>query len=179
MPIYEFYCKQTHTIYSFLSQRLIDADEVPKCPDDARYKLERMVSVFSVTGRHKERDESGEGPDLDDPRMEAAMAELEGEMSGIDEENPDPRQMGRLMRRMSELTGEPLGGQMEEMVRKMEEGTDLDALEEDFGDAMDDDGLDPPEEGAPAGKAAIRRLLQARRKEPRKDPTLYDWRDYS
>ncbi|MGE9290577.1 MAG: cytochrome C, partial [Puniceicoccales bacterium] len=149
MPIYEFYCKQNNTVYSFLSQRMIGPEEVPICPANPEYGMERMVSAFSVTGRHKERDESGEGPDLDDPRMEAAMAELEGEMAGIDEENPDPRQMGKLMRRMAEITGEPLGGQMEEMVRKMEEGTDLDSLEEDFGDAMDDDGLDAPEEGSP------------------------------
>jgi hypothetical protein len=68
---------------------------------------------------------------------------------------------------------------MEEMVRKMEEGTDIDSLEEDFGDAMDDDGLDAPEEGAASGKAALTRLLRAHRKEPRKDPALYDWRDYA
>ncbi len=178
MPIYEFYCRETNTIYSFLSQRIIGADEVPRCPADARFKMERMVSSFSVTGRHKEREEAAGDADFDDPQLEAAMAELEGEMSGMDEENPDPRQMGRLMRRMAELTGEPLGGQMEEMVRKMEEGADLDALEEEFGDAMDEDGIDAPEEGSPPGKPTLRQLLRAHRREPKKDPNLYDWRDY-
>tara|TARA_R100000027_G_scaffold66167_2_gene61612 strand:- start:597 stop:1133 length:537 start_codon:yes stop_codon:yes gene_type:complete len=178
MPIYEFYCEKTHKIYSFLSQRIIGVDEVPRCPDGEGFEMTRKVSAFSVTGRHKEQDDA-DGPDLDDPRLEAAMAELEGEMSGMDEENPDPRQMGKLMRRMSELTGEPLGGQMEEMVRKMEEGADLDALEEDFGDAMDDDGLDAPVEGGVGGSSALRQFLRARRKEPTKDPELYDWRDYA
>lgn len=179
MPIYEFYCKETHTIYSFLSQRSLSPEEVPRCPDGSSHKLQRMISPFSVTGRHKEREEFGDDMDPDDPRMDAAMAELEKEMSGMDEDNPDPRSMGKLMRRMAEISGEPLGGQMEEMVRKMEEGVDLETLEEDFGEAMDEDGLDAPIEGASSGKAALRRLLQARRKEPRKDPELYDWRDYA
>ena len=184
MPIYEFYCRKTDTVYSFLSPRMIDAGEVPRCPDNPRYKMERVVSGFSVTGRHK--DESGGEPgggDLDDPRMEAAMGELEREMAGMDEENPDPRQMGRLMRRMSDLTGEPLDGTMEEMVRKMEEGADLDALEEEYGDSMDDDGLDAPGgEGAdePGRAETLRRLMRGtRRRSPRKDPTLYDWRDFA
>jgi len=179
MPIYEFYCEKTNTVYSFLSQRMVGQDEIPRCPADARYKMTRLVSPFSVTGRHKEDEGPGEDLDPDDPRMEAAMAELEGEMSGMDEENPDPRQMGRLMRRMAEISGEPLTGQMEEMVRKMEEGKDLDSLEEDFGDAMDDENLDASAEGAETSKSALRRLLRAKRKEPRRDPDLYDWRDYS
>ncbi len=183
MPIYEFYCKKTDTVYSFLSQRMIGTDEVPRCPENGRYKMERVVSPFSVTGRHKES-EGDDGPeaDLDDPRMEAAMAEMEREMSGMDEENPDPRQMGRLMRKMSELTGERLDGSMEEMVRKMEEGTDLDALEEEFGDVMDDDGGDGfGDDGEPtAEQAGLKKLLRAaRRRGPRRDPTLYDWRDYA
>jgi len=180
MPIYEFYCPKTHTVYSFLSPRLIGPEETPRCPDGGNHRLERKVSSFSVTGRHAEKEGPGEDLDPDDPRMEAAMAELEGEMAGMDEDNPDPRQMGRLMRRMAEMTGEPLGGQMEEMVRKMEEGVDLDSLEEDFGDAMDEDGLDAPgDDASPTGRSALRRLLQARRKEPKIDPTLYDWCDYA
>ena len=38
--------------------------------------------------------------------MEAAMSAMEGEFSNVDEN--DPRAMGRMMRRMSELTGEKL-----------------------------------------------------------------------
>jgi len=180
MPIYEFYCRKTDTVYSFLSPRMIASGEVPRCPDNPRYKMERVVSGFSVTGRHK--DEPG-ADEPDDPRMEAAMGELEREMAGMDEENPDPRQMGRLMRRMADMTGEPLDGTMEEMVRKMEEGADLDALEEEFGDSMDDDGLDAPGgEGAddPGRAETLRRLMRgSRRRRPRKDPTLYDWRDFA
>jgi hypothetical protein len=48
----------------------------------------------------------------------------------------DPRQMGRFMRRMSELTGEPLDGEMEEAVRRLESGEDLERVEEDLGDVL-------------------------------------------
>jgi len=183
MPIYEFYCKKTDTVYSFLSQRMIGPDEVPRCPENGRYKMERVVSSFSVTGRHRESNgEDGPEPDLDDPGMEAAMAEMEREMAGMDEDHPDPRQMGRLMRKMSEMTGERLDGSMEEMVRKMEEGTDLDTLEEEFGDVMDDDGGEGFGGGdEPTGdRAGLQKLLRAvRRRGPRRDPALYDWRDYA
>lgn len=181
MPIYEFYCPKNNTVYSFLSQRSISGEEIPRCPADSRFKMERLVSGFSVTGRHAEK-EAGDGlGDMDDSRMEAAMAELESEMSGMDEENPDPRQMGRLMRRMSELTGESLDGQMEEMVRKMEEGQDMEALEEEFGDAMDDEEVGAEEGGdEPSGNDALRKLMRNYRdRGPRKDPVLYDWRDYT
>ena len=32
------------------------------------------------------------------------MAEMENEMSSMNEDNPDPRQLGRLMRKMTEAT---------------------------------------------------------------------------
>ena len=184
MPIYEFFCARNRTIYSFYSPRILREGEVPQCPDNPGWKLERSVSSFSITGRHKEE---GKGGDFgEDDLSEAAMAELEREFSGLDEEHPDPRQMGRLMRRMSEITGEPLDGTMEEMVRKMEEGRELDALEEEMGDLLgDEDGADDEapdtavEKGSPHWEKSLRTALRrARRKTIRKDPELYDIRDY-
>jgi hypothetical protein len=70
--------------------------------------------------------------------MEAAMGAMEGEFANLDEN--DPRAMGRMMRRMSEITGEKLDGEMEEVVRKLEEGADPDALEEQLGGALGDEG---------------------------------------
>lgn len=184
MPIYEFHAPQSDTIYTFYSPRPLGPEEVPLCPANSRYRMERVVSGFSITGRHRDSGE-GEGgdEDLDDPRMEAAMAELEKEMSGLDEENPDPRRMGQLMRRMSEMTGEKLGGRMEEMVRKMEEGKDLEDLEEEFGDELegDDDGFGGEEEdaGGDAPGSLRAALREARRRSgPRRDPELYDYRDF-
>lgn len=187
MPIYEFHAPQNDTIYSFYSPRPLSPDEIPLCPANSRYRMERVVSGFSITGRHKDSGgEEGGEEDLDDPRMEAAMAELEKEMSGLDEDNPDPRKMGQLMRRMSEMTGEKLGGRMEEMVRKMEEGKDLEELEEEFGDELDGDedeglgGLGDDEGGGGDGPASVRAALRKarRRAGPRRDPELYDYRDF-
>lgn len=187
MPIHEFYCKANRTIYSFYSPRILREGEVPRCPDNRRYVLKRMISGFSITGRHKDKNPAAPGEDgdaTDDPRMEAAMAELEREMSSMDEENPDPRQMGHLMRRMSEITGESLDGPMEEMVRKMEEGMDPEALEEDFGDAMEDPDMGSFGDSAGEGEEAARKkglrdlLARARAQSVRRDPELYDIREY-
>ena len=193
MPIHEFLCPENQTIYSFLLRRPIREGEVPRCPENPEWVLQRVLSPFAITGVRRKSREEAEGAgedDLDDPRMERALAEIEREMAGMDEDNPDPRQLGRLMRRMSDLTGEPLGGEMEEMVRRLEEGADPDELEEQFGDALDDGADDPGGAGAfadsePAdasetggAKAALRRAL-LRSRGPRRDPRLYDWSDYA
>src|SRR5690606_2672934 len=99
------------------------------------------VSSFAFVGAtdKAKREGQGEGEfDMDDPRMERAMMEMEREMATMDEENPDPRQLGRLMRKMSEMTGERLDGEMDEMVRRLEAGEDPEKLEEIYGDALGD-----------------------------------------
>lgn len=187
MPIYEFYSPETNKVYSFFARSLAQGQRIPRCPDDPKARMERCVSSFAVTGRAKENEDSPDGADFDDPRMEAAMAQLEREMSGLDEENPDPRQLGHLMRRMSELTGEKLPGQMEEMVRRLELGEDPDRLEEEYGDAFDDDGaMDDADgmgmghagdAGADASEGRVRRWWRRQRGRQR-DPKLYEMGDY-
>jgi len=86
MPIYEYYSADTHKIYSFYARKLVGPDVVPRCPDSGGKKMERVLSPFAITGRAKEKTEElgGEGmPDLD-PRQEAEMMKLAGEMSGMD-----------------------------------------------------------------------------------------------
>jgi hypothetical protein len=141
--------------------------------------MKKMVSGFAVIGRAKKPSADEGGEDLDDPRMEAAMAELEREMSGMDEENPDPRQMGHLMRRMSELTGEKMPAVMEEMVQRLEAGEDPDKLEEEYGDMPEleefgmGEGGENDEEGESGRKSLLRRL-----RGPVRDPELYELKDY-
>jgi hypothetical protein len=99
------------------------------------------------------------------------MSEMEREFSSVDEN--DPRAMGRLMRRMAEMTGEKIDGQMEEVVRKLEEGADPDSLEDQLGDDQSDIGEGGAEsdrglaEKKPRYKTASRSL--------RRDPQLYDY----
>jgi hypothetical protein len=134
MPIYEFYSPETNKVYSFFARSSIGQEVTPRCPDGAAHSMKRVMSGFAVIGRAKESSGEDGDVDLDDPRMEAAMAEMERELAGMDEENPDPRKMGHLMRRMAELTGEKLPDVMEEMVGRLEAGEDPDKLEEEYGD---------------------------------------------
>jgi hypothetical protein len=81
----------------------------------------------------------------------------------------DPRAMGRMMRRMAEATGEPMDGQMEEVVRRLEEGADPESLGEEL--AGDEPG---PGDPAPGGGAAPGRARR-RRAAPQRDPRLHDY----
>ncbi|MGA1205085.1 MAG: cytochrome C [Opitutales bacterium] len=172
MPIFEYYSPATNKVYSFFVRGSLPPGALPRCPDGDQHPMRKLVSGFAVVGRAREMAE--EGGDPDDPRMEAAMAELEREMAGMDEENPDPRQMGHLMRRMSELTGEKMPGVMEEMVGRLEAGEDPEKLEAEYGDLADLEEFDSGEDTPPDGRTSFLRRLRG----PVKDPELYEMSDY-
>ena len=181
MPIYEYYCPQNHTIYQFYAKTLAQGQTVPKCPDNPAFPMRKVVSAFAITGRGGREESAAEnagqggGDDASDPKMDAAMNAMEKEFSSVDEN--DPRAMARMMRRMSELTGEKIDGEMEEVVRKLEEGADPDALEEQLGAGPE--GAEDPlgnEPGAPPADPKERRHRFKRRPiAPRRDPKLYDY----
>ena len=139
--------------------------------------MRNILSPFAVVGSGQKKGAEGlagaapPGPadTAPDARMEAAMGEMEREFSGVDEN--DPRAMGRMMRRMADLTGERIGGEMEEVVRKLEEGADPDSLEDRLGDDAGEAGDRPPATG-PGGS---RHRFRARRGAPVRDPRLYDY----
>jgi hypothetical protein len=182
MPIYEYYCRENHTIYQFYAKTLAHGKTIPKCPDNPSFKLSKMVSAFAISSGGR-KDEAAEpnaaaAAGADDPRMEAAMSAMEQEFSSLDEN--DPKAMARMMRRMSELTGEKIDGEMEEVVRKLEEGADPDSLEDSLGGDADADPDDPYGMGG-AGEAKLddpkegRFRFKVRRAAPRRDPNLYDY----
>jgi hypothetical protein len=193
MPIYEYYCPDNHRIYTFYAKTMAQGQQVPKCPDDPGFRMKKIVSSFAVTGRSRKTEKEGKGAEgaapaagespMEDARMEAAMSAMEGEFANVDEN--DPRAMGRMMRRMSELTGEKLDGEMEEVVRKLEEGADPDALEGQMGGAFGDgEGGDPddPYGMSPGGDAKPPvdpkeppHRFRLRRGAPTRDPKLYDF----
>lgn len=166
MPIYEFYCADCHTIYSFFSRR-VNTEKRPACPKCARPDLERRMSMFSIS---KARNEGADDPpDLDDHKLERALASMAGDMDGLDGE--DPRAAARMMRRLFDAGGLKVGSGMEEALRRMEAGEDPDQIEADMGDVLEDEG-ELLEGKGPKGKAGLtnlRRLLP-----PRVDETLYD-----
>ena len=185
MPIYEFYSPNNNKIYSFYSRSVKNSNISPVCPDGEKFEMRKMMSAFSLTGRGEGDEEvdagSINGPDddpfskLSDAQSSHVMKEMESAMQGMDEDNPDPRQMGSLMRRMCEMTGEQMDGVMEEVVRKLEEGSNPEELEARMGDVMDDsvESLDT-KESASSGTIKKRnsRLALTR------DPKLYEFEDF-
>jgi hypothetical protein len=186
MPIYEYYCPDNHTIYQFYAKTLAQGRTVPQCPDNPKFRMQKVVSAFAVTkgGKSDEAPPAGgnaaeTGDAAEDARMEAAMSAMEREFSNVDEN--DPRAMARMMRRMSEITGEKIDGEMEEVVRKLEEGADPDSLDEQLGGDGEADPNDPygegmggPPEPATDPKEPKHRF-RVRRLAPRRDPKLYDY----
>lgn len=190
MPIYEYYCARNHTVYQFYAKSLAQGKLTPKCPENPRWPLKRVVSQFAFTGRAQEPKADAASPagadPADDARMEAAMSAMEKEFDSVDEN--DPKAMARMMRRMSELTGEKIDGEMEEVVRKLEEGVDPEALEDRLGagPGEGEDGEDDPYGmgGGPGGapktekekkEARMRWKLRRATTAPRRDPKLYDY----
>lgn len=179
MPIYEFYSPDSHRIYSFFARRMIKGGEVPCCPDGLGNRMEKLVSSFTCTGKAREvvKKEGESGSEVD-PRMEREMMKMADEFSKMDEKNPDPRMMGRMMRRMMEASGQKLPGEMGEMLTRLEKGENPDKLEEEYGDVMEK--MDAMEGAGPGkGERADLKTRLRRRLPPRRDPQLYEYSDYS
>jgi hypothetical protein len=114
---------------------------------------------------------------VDEARLEQAMQALAGEMDSLDEN--DPRQGAYLMRKLFDATGMPVGGGLEEALRRMEAGEDPEKIEEDMGDAFEQDpfgGLlggegegTEPADGKKASLGRLRRMLP-----PSVDPDLHE-----
>lgn len=136
MPVYEFLCKECHRIYSFHSFK-VAADKVPACPKCGEQDLKRVPSSFGVAAKAKS-ESAGMGDDgFDDPKMEREMMRFASELEGMDEN--DPRAMAAAVRRMTEIAGEPVTPAMEEMIRRLEAGEDPEKVEEELGDALEDE----------------------------------------
>jgi len=143
MPIYEFACPKCRRIFSFLSKRLTP-DRLPVCPKCGNKKLSKQVSRFAMTRGLKEPAAKAETegdeppmPDLDDPRVERAMMELERDMEHLDENNP--KHMAHMMKKMKDLM--PPGSVPKELdtaIKRLEAGEDPEKIEEDMGDLLGD-----------------------------------------
>lgn len=167
MPIYEFACPKCRKIFSFLSKR-INPDRLPVCPKCGNKKMEKQLSRFAMTRGLAEpaavgNDEANEGPmpDMDDPRVARAMAEMERDMEHMDENNP--RHMAHMMRKMKDLM--PPGSMPKELdvaIKRLEAGEDPEKIEADMGDVLGD--LMGGEEGGAGGSGGYT-----------KDSGLYDY----
>lgn len=159
MPIYEFACPKCRRIYSFLSKRVNPAHS-PTCPKCGSKKLSKEISRFAMIKGVAEPAAKPEGaaddgppmPDLDDPRVERAMAEMERDMEHLDENNP--KHMAHMLRKMKDLM--PAGSmpkEMETAIKRLEAGEDPEKIEADMGDVLGDfmGGEDGPGGGGGGG----------------------------
>jgi putative FmdB family regulatory protein len=144
MPIYEFACPKCRKIFSFLSKR-ISPDHVPACPKCGNKKLSKEISRFAMIKGMAEPKAAPAGddmggppmPDMDDPRIEKVMGELERDMEHLDENNP--RHMAHMMKKMKEVM--PPGTMPKEMdiaIKRLEAGEDPEKIEADMGDLLGD-----------------------------------------
>ena len=144
MPIYEFACPKCRKIFSFLSRR-INPDHSPACPKCGSKKLSKEISRFAMLKGVAEPKAAADGgemdgpqmPDLDDPRVEKVMGELERDMDHLDENNP--RHMAYMMKKMKDIM--PAGMVPKELdvaIKRLEAGEDPEKIEEDMGDALGD-----------------------------------------
>lgn len=167
MPIYEFYCRDCHTVFNFFSRR-VDTEKRPACPKCQRPEIERRVSLVTVLKRGgKSADEEGGNlPDFDESKMERAFQAMAGEFENASED--DPRAMGRLMRKFIDHSGMKLGAGMEEALRRLESGEDPDRIESEMGDVLEAE--DPFQLGSAGALSGVRNRLLP----PKFDETLYE-----
>jgi putative FmdB family regulatory protein len=154
MPIYEYACPKCRVIFNFLSKR-IQPERLPACPKCGNKKMAKQVTRFAMSRRLKEpaattgvEADEPPMPDLDDPRVERAMNELERDMEHIDENNP--KHMAHMMRKMKDLM--PPGTVPKDLdvaIKRLEAGEDPEKIEEDMGDLLGD--FMGGEEGSPGG----------------------------
>lgn len=128
MPIYEYRCPQCGKKSSRIWMTLpaAAAEKGLACPSCGTTGLARLFSRFS-------------SPKSEEKRMESLMDD--STLGGLDEN--DPRGMARMMRKMSEETGEPLEGEDADMLERMEAGEM----------PPDDEGGSPAADAGAAGEA--------------------------
>lgn len=168
MPIYEFYCSACHKIFKFLARRP-EAEKRPDCPKCGRKNLDRRFSLFAVSkGLEEGEGSAGEEVDLpvDESKLERAMEMLEGEAEGL--EGDDPRHAAKLLRRLYDASGLELGPSLQEAIQRMEAGEDPETIEEELGDALEE------EEPSSGRHPKDMRSTVKRQGPPAVDEALYD-----
>jgi hypothetical protein len=141
--------------------------------------MERRVSQFSITGKVKEDTADDPFAGIDDSRLEALMSDMENQMSGMDEANPDPKQLGSLMRKLTDIMGNKTPEAMRELVAQLEAGVDPQTLEEKFGA----DSSDPSDPDSAADSLSDELWETVKRrfagfKQPKRDPKLYEMAEW-
>lgn len=149
--------------------------------------MRRQASAFALPKRRSAVDDDPFS-NLDDNQLGRVLGDMAQRFEGLDSD--DPKQMAGMMRHLVEHSGVGMGSGLEEAVRRMELGDDPDRIEDDLGDALDDEApfhnkpQSKPDRQQSADRAVNRQetpsealSVEAIRKRlwpPAVDDTLYD-----
>jgi putative FmdB family regulatory protein len=170
MPIYEYYCRPCHTVYSFFA-RSSTSKALPVCPKCGSKRLDKQISRFAISKGLTEPSQADNDPfaNVNEAQMEKLMAEMSATFGDDGEAGSEnPQQMAHMMRKIFDTTGMQPSGAMLEAMRRMEAGEDPDKIDEEMGDVLDAEEPMFGESGSVKGR--LRRFIEP----PNIDPELYD-----
>lgn len=165
MPVFEYYCRANHTVYAFFAKVSVPETAPPMCPDDPDLKLVR----FSPP------EPAPTSPPKTVVVSDREYTELVQQLTQHDLRTVEPKQIGRLLRRLIQLVRMPLPPSLEDAVDRLEDGEPSEVIELSLPAAVEQEELF---EGDTKGHSSglVRRIL--RYLPPRKDPNLYDYEDF-
>ena len=172
MPLYEFYCKPCHTVFTFRSAR-VDTVTVPSCPKCGK-ALKREVSKFAhiIAGESKEQEHGDfSDADINGARMEEAASRLGDRLGALEDDDADPREAVRVMRELADAGGLRFNKEVREAMARIESGEDPEKIDEEFGEVFDTEN---PFEGIDAAGATTGRSWLRQFRGPARDPKWYD-----
>ena len=125
MPHYDYRCQECqHTFTLFYHSVSEMDDDVPACPQCEATDLDRLIKKVSIVTDEETRLERLADPDR---------------LAGLDD--ADPREMGKLMREMSNELGEDVGPEFNEVIDRLESGQSPEEIEKSL--PLDDDSAAP------------------------------------
>lgn len=134
MPSYEYRCNACKRKVTLSYKTYAEYDEaVPACTHCGSRDLTRLISRVAI--RRSPLGRLMNSDDVDDSAFD-------------DLDTDDPRALGRMLREMSEETGEDLGGEFEEVVNRLERGESPEDIEASMPDMPEDVAPPSPLGGA-------------------------------
>lgn len=125
MPSYEYRCLSCQKRFEVFQSYSEYGSRPVICPHCQSDRVQRRITRVRVARSEESRLEG-----LADPASLAGMEE-------------DPRALGRMMRQMSQETGEELGSEFTDVVDRLEAGESPDQIERDMPDLGADAGTGP------------------------------------
>ncbi len=159
MPIYEFYCSDCATLFTFYSSR-VETEKRPSCPSCQKGELDRWLSTFARLRADGAVAPSSMPPD--ERKMEQAFVELaRASEAGSD----DGRLLIGLLRDFAKTSGLALEGGADEALARLEAGASSAQVAAEYEDMLRGD------EGAMYEAMKQHKATQATL--PKRDEKLY------